>query len=121
MCLLLLAVNNVSSTDQAIALASFYTFNQLGSAIGTSITGTIIQNGLRIRLAALFKDDPAGSDIANRARDSLDFIDHLAPALQAIVRKVYAEAVDQACYFILLSLGLGFCGAICIREKALRK
>lgn len=114
----LLAVNNVSPTDQAIALACFYTFSQLGSAIGTSITGTIIQNVLRIRLGALFRDDPAGRDIATRARDSLDFIDHLAPILQAIVRRAYAEAAGQAFYFILTILGLAFCCAVCIREKA---
>lgn len=120
MYLLLLAVNNVSTTDQAIALSCFYTFGQLGSAIGTSITGTIIQNVLRIRLGALFKDDPAGDDIARGARDSLDFIDHLAPALQATVRRIYTEAAGQAFYFILGGLGLGFCCALFIREKALK-
>ena len=120
MCLLLLAVNNISNTDQAIALACFYTFSQLGSAIGTSITGTIIQNVLRARLGRLFKDDPAGKNIASRARYSLDYIDHLAPALQESVRKIYAEAEGQAFYFILMDLALGFCCVLFIRGKALK-
>lgn len=113
-------MNNVSNTDQAIALSLFYTSIQLGSAIGTSITGTIIQNGLRVRLGTLFQDDPAGRDIATWARDSLDFINHLTPTVQAMVRRIYAEAVDQACYFILINLGLAFCCALCIKEKALK-
>ena len=118
--LLLPAVNNVAATDQAIALACFYTGTQLGSAIGTSITGTIIQEGLRIRLDALFYDDPAGKDIASMARNNLDFISHLAPTLQAKVRIIYAEAAEQAFYFILIVSALAFLCTLFVREKIIK-
>ena len=98
----------------------FYTGNQLGSAIGTSITGTIIQEGLRVRLEALFKDNPAGKGIATRVRNSLDFIDHLSPTLQARVRIIYAEASEQAFYFILILSGLAFVFTLFVKEKVIK-
>lgn len=107
-------VNNVPKSDQAIATACFFVFTQLGSAVGTSVGGTIIQTVLRIRLS----DISIGEDISN-ARDNLDFVKSLAPELQKIVRDIYASATGYSFYFSMGNCVLALLCAIGIREKAL--
>ncbi|CAD6592283.1 MAG: hypothetical protein ASARMPREDX12_005961 [Alectoria sarmentosa] len=108
-------LNNVDKSDQAIATACFYVFSQLGSAVGTSVAGTIIQHVLRTRL-----DDLPGAvtGIAN-ARDSLDFVGRLAPELQLVVRGIYAEAIGAAFAFAAGNYVVAFLCAMGIRENAL--
>lgn len=116
-----LLVNNVEKSDQAIATACFYVFTQLGSAVGTSVAGTIIQNVLRTRLNDLSVGDdvPGAIDAISNARDSLDFVKHLPPELQVVVRGIYASAIGFSFVYSMGDFVLAFLCATGIREKAL--
>lgn len=106
-------VNNVSKSDQAIATACFYVFSQLGSAAGTSVAGTIIQNVLRTSLNDISVGDvPSAVDSISNARDSLDFVKNLAPGLQEVVRRVYAEAIGYSFDFAFGNYVLAFVCAV---------
>ena len=108
-------VNNVEKSDQAIATACFYVFSQLGSAVGTSVASTIIQSVLRTRL-----NDVLGAiDGILNARDSLDFVNDLAPELQVVVRGIYASAIGFSFVYSMANYLLAFFCAIGIKEKAL--
>lgn len=113
-------INNVSKSDQAIATACFSVFSQLGSAAGTSVAGTIIQNVLRTPLNDIcIGDVPGALDNISNARDSLDFVKLLAPDLQEVARRVYAEAIGYSFDFAFGNYVLAFIYAIGIQENAL--
>ena len=108
-----LTVNSVPKSDQAIATACFYVFTQVGSAVGSSIGGMIIQSVLRARLS----DVSIGEDISH-ARDNLDFVKHLAPEVQKIVRDIYSSAIGYSFDFALGNCLLACLCVVGIREKA---
>ena len=116
-----LLVNNVEKSDQAIATACFYVFTQLGSAVGTSVAGTIIQNVLRTRLNDLsVSGDVSGAvDAISNARDSLDFVKQLPPELQVVVRGIYASAIMFSFVYSMGDFVLAFLCTTGIKEKAL--
>lgn len=86
----------------------------MGSAVGTSIGGIIIQSVLRARLSDISIEE----DISH-ARDNLDFVKRLAPEVQVIVRGIYSLAIRYSFIFALGNFVLAILCVIGVREKPL--
>jgi len=81
-------IANVSPQDQAVATACSYLFHSLGAAVGLSLSATVVQEASKIQMKEYLGIEGDANAIAEGARLSLDFIDHLEPGLQDIVGDV---------------------------------
>ncbi|KAH8115855.1 major facilitator superfamily domain-containing protein [Phellopilus nigrolimitatus] len=119
---LIAIIANAAPEDQAIATAISYLFRSLGSVLGISIGSTLVQNSLRSYLHdRLAGEDVDVDDIVERARASLASISSLPPAIQAIVRASYAEAVRTAFLFAFVLACSAFLCSFFVREKPLAR
>ena len=101
---------HIPPADRAIATACNATLRSLGSAVGTSLSGAIIQQRLRVGLKDIAHGDRSLEEALEDVRNSLDAIKLLPPQLQVSVRDSYAGATrfafgSQMCSFIIAFLG----------------
>ena len=94
-------LSNASPEDQAVVTACSYLFRSLGSIVGLSLTTTVVQQVLRVRLAQKLGNRDSGDQLAKQVRESLDVIKTLDPAVRDIVRECYGHAV-RAGYGLLI-------------------
>lgn len=107
---------HIPPNDRAIATAVNTTLRSLGSAVGTSLSGAIIQQHLRIRLKEIAHGDEHLEHVLKDIRDSLDANKLLPPYLQVSVRDSYAEATSFVFGAQICSFMLAFCGSLGMKE-----
>ncbi|GME28546.1 putative mfs multidrug transporter protein [Neofusicoccum parvum] len=89
-------ISNASHADQAVATACSYLFRSLGSVFGVSVAATLVNQELRARLAAALGSGEEARLIAERVRQSIEYIGSLAPDVARVVRRCYAESTRAA-------------------------
>ncbi len=107
---------HIPPVDRAIATACNITFRSLGAALGTSLSGAVIQQRLRIRLEGIANGDEALEKALEDVRNSLDAIKMLPPRLQASVRESYAGATRWAFGVQMCSFVVAFLGGLGMKE-----
>ncbi|KAI1374579.1 MFS general substrate transporter [Hypoxylon crocopeplum] len=119
---LIAIIANAAPADTAVAIACSYLFRSLGTTLGISISSAVLQQVLRMELAAsLGNDDDKAREIEEGVRQSLDYIRQLEPAVADVVRSCYAVAVQFAFVPVaLLALGAVVSAAF-IRERKLER
>lgn len=112
-------VSNASPKDQSVAIACLYLFRSLGSAVGISLSATVVQQSLRIRLREALKSNMDVDNIVEHVRQSLYYINTLDPQVQRLVRRCYTAATRGS---FILNLGIvagALCASLFIKEKRL--
>ncbi|THH04876.1 hypothetical protein EW146_g10056 [Bondarzewia mesenterica] len=115
---LIALIANAGTTDQAVATAVSYLFRSLGSVVGLSVGSTLFQDTLRKYLHARLVGQDV-EEIIRRVRESLKYVDQLEPAIRAIVRSSYEEALQATFWFAVVLAGLAMVSSIFIKEKSL--
>jgi len=120
---LVLAVqNSVDVRDIGAASASIAFFRTLGGAMGVSVLGAILANGVRDNIAAgLAKLGPAAAAAAQRGggTGTLDIKDMPAP-IQGIVRAAYGDATGHIFLIGAVFAAIAFVAVLFVRETELR-
>ncbi|KAL9710035.1 hypothetical protein Ac2012v2_007097 [Leucoagaricus gongylophorus] len=91
-------IANAGQADQAIATAVSYLFRSMGSVIGLSISGTLVQSTLRSVLYRTLHGKNV-ERVVHRVRESLDYLAELDLETQLVVRSAYADAVHNVLIF----------------------
>lgn len=118
---LTVTVANASHEDQAVATACSYLFRSLGSVAGVSLSATVANQALRAHLKSELSSGKDAAKIAERVRQSLEYIKTLEPEVRSIVRDCYARSTRAA---FGLQIGLVAGAAVAawfIREKKLSR
>ncbi|KAF2089167.1 MFS general substrate transporter [Saccharata proteae CBS 121410] len=112
-------IANADHSDQAVATACSYLFRSLGSVFGVSIAATLVNQSLRAQLLEKLGNGDAALVIAERVRESIDYIRTLEPAVRVLVRECYAKST-QAAFALMIVLSAGSAiSAWFVREKRL--
>lgn len=114
-------VSNASPEDQAVVTACSYLFRSLGSVIGLSLSSTVVQQLLRMRLRSALHDSKDIDKIVDGVRQSLDYIKILDPAVSRIVRGSYGWATNKGFAFMIGIVILALVSSFFIREKRLNR
>ncbi|OQO01068.1 hypothetical protein B0A48_13311 [Cryoendolithus antarcticus] len=118
-------IANASKEDQAVATACSYLFRSLGSVFGVAISATVANQELRKYLAAELPkhhiSERKAIEIADRVRQSLEYLRQLKPEIQDVVREGYSASIDAA-FVVQIGLVAGAAlSAWLIKEKALSR
>lgn len=89
-------IANASTEDQAVATACSYLFRSLGSVVGLSLSATVVQQTLGTQLRDRLGSGKDADEIAQRVRESLEFVKTLEPRLQEIVRQCYGTSIRNS-------------------------
>jgi EmrB/QacA subfamily drug resistance transporter len=120
---LVLAVqNSVDVKDIGAASASIAFFRTLGGAMGVSVLGAILANGVRDNIAAgLAKLGPAAAAAAQQGggTGTLDIKDMPGP-IQGIVRAAYGDATGHIFLIGAVFAAIAFVAVLFVRETELR-
>ncbi|KAH6654640.1 multidrug resistance protein fnx1 [Truncatella angustata] len=117
---LIAVISNTAPEDMAVAVACSYLFRSLGTTIGISISTAVLQQVLRTELAVRLSDSRA-DEIAERVRESLDYIRELPIDVANVVRDCYATATSWACLPVIIMIILCLISSAFIREKKLER
>ncbi|KAF7532588.1 hypothetical protein G7054_g7799 [Neopestalotiopsis clavispora] len=115
---LIAIISNTAPEDMAVAVACSYLFRSLGTIIGISVSTAVLQQVLKTELAARLSDSSA-EEIAERVRESLDYIRELPIDVASVVRDCYAVATSWACLPAMVFIVLCLVSSAFIREKKL--
>jgi predicted MFS family arabinose efflux permease len=118
---LLSVLANANPNDQAIATACTYLFRSLGSVTGVSLSATVVQQSLRIRLRDGLKSGKEADEIVKHVRQNLDYIQELEPQVRIIVRRCYKMATNSAFGMSIAIITFALASSFFIREKKLSK
>ena len=102
-------IANAAAEDQAIATACSYLFRSLGSVVVLSLTSSVVQQSLRHQLRAHLNSGKDAEEIVKKARDSLDYIKTLEPAVREAVRQCFAISIRNGFAF---GLGIACCAIL---------
>ena len=91
----------------------------LGSAIGISFSGIILQHFLRDGLREALKDGEGADRIIRHVLQSLEYTRKLDGKLQDIVEATYNDAIRMTILFQLCLFGGSLLAVVWIREKSL--
>ncbi|KAI4100956.1 MAG: hypothetical protein L6R37_005162 [Teloschistes peruensis] len=117
---LIAIISNVETKDQAVATACSFLFRALGCAVGVSIVGLVNQQVLAMRLRASL-DQHTANEIIEQVATGLDFIKHLEPGLQALVRKCYSEGIQSGFILCVILLAVGAVSVVWWKERKMGK
>lgn len=118
---LIALIANAAPKDQAITTACSYLFRSLGSVVGLSLSATVVQQSLRTQLRAQLSYGGEADRIAQKVRESLEYIKTLEPETRDIVRGCYEIATRNGFAFVLGVVSLATLSSWFIREKKLSK
>ncbi|KAK2467212.1 hypothetical protein APHAL10511_000761 [Amanita phalloides] len=104
--------------DQASATAVSFLFRSLGSVLGLSAGGTLIQSTLRYLLQRRLSRDDV-QEIVKCVRQSLSCLNKLDPGTKATVVQSYAEAIQVTFLFTAAVATLAMLSSLFIEEKVL--
>ncbi|KAL4926614.1 putative MFS multidrug transporter [Aspergillus undulatus] len=114
-------ISNATPEDQAVVTACSYLFRSLGSVIGLALSSTVVQQGLRDRLADALRDSKDIDKIVDGVRQSLDFIKTLDPVVARTVRDCYGWAINKGFAFLIGVVFFAFVSSLFIRERSLSR
>ncbi|TEA10887.1 Vacuolar membrane amino acid uptake transporter fnx2 [Colletotrichum sidae] len=120
---------NAAPEDSAVAIACSYLFRSLGSSMGVGISSAVQQQLIRSQLEARLggggggggDGNGNGSEIAERVRESLDYINELPRDVADLVRSVYRLGTLGAVVPTTLLLTAAFLASFWVKEKVLEK
>ncbi|KAL1641494.1 hypothetical protein SLS58_005999 [Diplodia intermedia] len=112
-------ISNAAHADQAVATACSYLFRSLGSVFGVSLAATVVNQELRRKLALALGSGEEAREIAERVRESIEYIDRLDPAVRALVRRCYAESTRDAFGLMVVLVAGAAVAAWFVRERRL--
>ncbi|KAG5355006.1 Multidrug resistance protein [Yarrowia sp. B02] len=96
------------AADSASSIGVIYLFRSLGSVLGVNGVAHILQSRLRAELPDILADP----ELQLKVRKNVEFINHLAPAIQIEIRNVYKHALSfvfSSCSFItFIAFTMGF-------------
>jgi predicted MFS family arabinose efflux permease len=114
-------IANGGYDDQAVAIACSYLFRSLGSVMGVSLCATAANQSLRASLKERLGSGKDADKVAEKVRQSLEFIKTLEPGIRDIVRECYAKST-QAAFSVGIVLVLGSAiSAWFVKEKRLSR
>lgn len=111
-------MSNVAAVDQAVATACSFLFRSLGSAVGVSLVGVLIQHVLQMRLRSSLEFAEADR-ILGSISQSLDTIKDLPPALRTVVRDYYGSGIQAGFAMCVALLAVSTICVLWWREKKL--
>jgi predicted MFS family arabinose efflux permease len=112
---------NANYDDQAVAIACSYLFRSLGSVLGVSLCAAAANQALRESLKEQLGSGKDADRIAEKVRQSLEFIKTLEPGMRAIVINCYSKSTHAA-FAVGIALVLGSAiSAWFVREKRLSR
>ncbi|CAO1596397.1 hypothetical protein XANCAGTX0491_000246 [Xanthoria calcicola] len=114
-------IANAAQADQAVATACSYLFRSLGSIIGLSLAATVVQQSLRNQLQDHLSSGKDAEEIAQKVRQSLEFIKTLRPEVKEVVRQCYSHATRDGFGLMLSIVFFSMLSAFFVREKRLSK
>ena len=94
-----------------------FLFRAIGSAIGVSLSGTVVQKALQTNLERALQSGPSTDEIVKGVRESLAYIKQLDPGIQHVVRVEYGASVRMAFIFQTVIFFVAFLASCWIREK----
>lgn len=100
-------IATASSDDQAVATACSYLFRSMGSVVGLSLTATVVQQSLRTQLSKRLENGEDANTIERHVRESLRYINTLAPETQQMVRECYGRATRNGYILVACTLAFG--------------
>ncbi|KAI0773171.1 MFS general substrate transporter [Trametes elegans] len=113
-------IANAGSEDQAIATAVSYLFRSLGSVVGLSVCTTLTQDVLRQSLRARLAGSGTDVDeIVRRVRESLGYLEQLAPAVRAKVVHAYQDGLQAAFWLTVTLSAATVVASVFVKEKPL--
>ncbi|KAF4945515.1 hypothetical protein FGADI_11878 [Fusarium gaditjirri] len=112
---------NAAAEDTAVVVACSYLFRSLGASIGVSTGSSVLQQVLRIQLAARLPDGEEAHKIEEKVCQSLDYIKEPPPHLAGQVRSSYQIAGISSLALISIYLVVSFLLAFWIKERPLRR
>ncbi|KAF9255596.1 MFS general substrate transporter [Marasmius fiardii PR-910] len=119
---LIALISNAGKEDQAIATGVAFLFRSLGSVVGLSIGGTVLQETLRTVLRRrLTREDGDVDEIILHVRQSLMYLSQLTPRVREIVLGAYEDGMKNTVY---VCLGFAVGSVVCslfVREKRLEQ
>ena len=118
---LIALIANAEPADQAVATACSYLFKSLGSAIGVSLSTTVVDEVLRKTLRESLGSGKDADDIVQEVRQSLDYIKTLPKVTAHIVRDCYGKATRAAFALTVLIVFGAAISSFFIREKRLSR
>lgn len=110
-------ISNAAAEDAAVVVACSYLYRSLGLSIGVSAMSAVMQQALRTQLAAKLGDGDEALHIAERVRESLDYIRELDPQLADIVRSSYRSSVAAVFMSTAVFLLCALVSASFVHEK----
>jgi len=118
---LIALIANASREDQAVVTACSYLFRSLGSVMGVSLCATAANSALRTTLRTELGNGRDAEKIAEKVRQSLEYIKTLDPEVRDIVKDCYGKST-RAAFAVGLILVLGSAVAAWgLREKRLSR
>lgn len=114
-------IANAGRDNVAVATACSYLFRSMGSVFGVSLSATAFNQVLRALLRERLGSGKDAETIAERVRQSLEYLKKLSPQIRGIVTESYAKSARAA---FLVQIFLVFGAALAawwIREKKLGK
>ena len=118
---LIALIANAEPADQAVATACSYLFKSLGSAIGVSLSTTVVDEVLRKNLRQSLGSGKDADNIVQGVRQSLDHIKTLPKETAYIVRDCYGKATRAAFALTVLIVFGAAISSFFIREKRLSR
>jgi len=114
-------IANAGRENVAVATACSYLFRSMGSVFGISLSATVFNQALRAQLSRRLGSGKDAEEIAEKVRQSLEYLKELSPTIRAIVRESYAKSTNVAFGLqVILVFGAAL-AAWWIREKGLGK
>ena len=118
---LIALISAVDHKDHSVITSASYAFRSTGSAIGITISSTVFQNILKLKLWAALDGREGAAEVIRKVRDSLDEIGMVPVEWRGEVRAVYMDALRVV---FLTILGMSVVGAtisLAMREHALHR
>ncbi|KAF3252100.1 hypothetical protein TWF192_004553 [Orbilia oligospora] len=110
--------------DQAVSTAVSYLFRSLGSVVGVSVGGTLLQGSLRAdlrkELSGVVKKEEV-EEIVRRATGTLEFLQELEPKVRAVVVAAYEGAVRYPFMMAFVFSFVATAASLFIIEQPLKK
>ncbi|KAL8832639.1 MAG: hypothetical protein Q9170_004799 [Blastenia crenularia] len=114
-------ISNAAQVDQAVATACSYLFRTMGSVVGLALSATVVQQSLRNQLQDRLESGKDAEEIAQRVRESLDYVKTLPPDVRRVVQECYSGATRNGFGLMLGVVFFSMLSAWFIREKRLSK
>lgn len=114
-------IANIDRKDLAVATACSFLFRSIGAGTGTSLASVVVQQILRTQLHSRLEASHDADNIAEKVRQSIDYIRNLEPHVREVVISCYVNAITGAFTLAFVYAVLAFVFSLGVREKSLGK